>query len=539
MRRSNVSIRLALAVAAAVAAAGCRNPAAEGPRPLAVTPDRGLVSQPVAVRIRGQDFHAKVRTDFVQPGESAVDARFTALLGSVPLRDVTLQPDGSLAATVPEGLRIGEHDLTVIDPEGRKGVLPAAYRVLADTDTAQLVASFRIDPIGPQQAYAPFTVTVAAVDSMGAVVTAFNGSAQLADLTGTAGPGSIGLFQNGVWTGSVEVRAPHAADALTASDGLGHTGTSVSFAVAPSPAAALQFATPARTTVAGQCSGAGQPVVVALFDAFGQPTRASQDLALSLVASPAGDFQAFADDQCTAPLAAPVVPAGGTSITVWFRSTRAGAASLTAAAPSLLPATQGATVLAGAPATLVFLSAPQTLNAGACSQPALVEVRDAWANPSPSGAASIALSVAPSSGVDFFSDSSCTAPAASAPFAIAGWTQAQFWFKGTTAQPVTVAASALSLGIPAATQDELIVPEGSASRLVFLTPPRTAPAGTCSDLVTLQAQDSFDNAVALQMGRSEGGQIYGYMHLPCRVEVNSRVRSEASQSAPLVERNVG
>ncbi len=34
--------------------------------------------------------------------------------------------------------------------------------------------------------------------------------------------------------------------------------------------------------------------------------------------------------------------------------------------------------------------------------------------------------------------------------------------------------------------------------------------------------DWIDNAVALQMGRS-GGQVYGYVHLPCRVEVNARM----------------
>jgi ABC-type polysaccharide/polyol phosphate transport system ATPase subunit len=34
--------------------------------------------------------------------------------------------------------------------------------------------------------------------------------------------------------------------------------------------------------------------------------------------------------------------------------------------------------------------------------------------------------------------------------------------------------------------------------------------------------DWIDNAVALQMGHSEG-QIYGYLHLPCRVEVNARL----------------
>ena len=42
--------------------------------------------------------------------------------------------------------------------------------------------------------------------------------------------------------------------------------------------------------------------------------------------------------------------------------------------------------------------------------------------------------------------------------------------------------------------------------------------------------DWIDNALALQMGRSEG-QIYGYIHLPCRVEVNARVRGESREAA--------
>jgi lipopolysaccharide transport system ATP-binding protein len=66
-----------------------------------------------------------------------------------------------------------------------------------------------------------------------------------------------------------------------------------------------------------------------------------------------------------------------------------------------------------------------------------------------------------------------------------------------------------------------------------------SPAIADGTLMGYQMCDWIDNAVALQMGRSEGGPIYGYMHLPCRVEVNSRVRTEASGSAPLVERTVG
>ncbi len=41
--------------------------------------------------------------------------------------------------------------------------------------------------------------------------------------------------------------------------------------------------------------------------------------------------------------------------------------------------------------------------------------------------------------------------------------------------------------------------------------------------------DRIDNAIALQMSRTEG-QIYGYVHLPCRVEINARLAPEVEQS---------
>jgi hypothetical protein len=51
--------------------------------------------------------------------------------------------------------------------------------------------------------------------------------------------------------------------------------------------------------------------------------------------------------------------------------------------------------------------------------------------------------------------------------------------------------------------------------------------------------DWIDNAVALQMGRGEG-QIYGYLHLPCRIEINARLRQEKpAQETPLAEKRVG
>jgi hypothetical protein len=57
--------------------------------------------------------------------------------------------------------------------------------------------------------------------------------------------------------------------------------------------------------------------------------------------------------------------------------------------------------------------------------------------------------------------------------------------------------------------------------------------------------DWIDNAVALQMSRT-GAEIYGYIHLPCRVKVNARLAAGPEstpagvpEGAPALERHVG
>jgi lipopolysaccharide transport system ATP-binding protein len=50
--------------------------------------------------------------------------------------------------------------------------------------------------------------------------------------------------------------------------------------------------------------------------------------------------------------------------------------------------------------------------------------------------------------------------------------------------------------------------------------------------------DWIDNALALQMTRSEH-EVYGYLHLPCRVEVNARIRGEQAAAAPRLEKRIG
>jgi hypothetical protein len=57
-----------------------------------------------------------------------------------------------------------------------------------------------------------------------------------------------------------------------------------------------------------------------------------------------------------------------------------------------------------------------------------------------------------------------------------------------------------------------------------------SPAIADGTLQSYKMCDWIDNAIALQMGHGEG-QIYGFLHLPCRVEVNARMGgSEARQA---------
>lgn len=54
-----------------------------------------------------------------------------------------------------------------------------------------------------------------------------------------------------------------------------------------------------------------------------------------------------------------------------------------------------------------------------------------------------------------------------------------------------------------------------------------SPAIADGSLLHYKMCDWIDNAIILQMGHGEG-QVYGYVHLPCRVEVNAELGAEVS-----------
>ncbi len=69
-----------------------------------------------------------------------------------------------------------------------------------------------------------------------------------------------------------------------------------------------------------------------------------------------------------------------------------------------------------------------------------------------------------------------------------------------------------------------------------------SPAIADGTLAAYQMCDWIDNAITLQMGRS-AEQIYGYIHLPCRVEVNASLESSAAADSEreirVLEKHVG
>ena len=65
-----------------------------------------------------------------------------------------------------------------------------------------------------------------------------------------------------------------------------------------------------------------------------------------------------------------------------------------------------------------------------------------------------------------------------------------------------------------------------------------SPAIADGTLMGYTMCDWIDNAVALQMGRGER-DIYGYVHLPCRVEVNARIAAGGPAPAPVLEKRIG
>lgn len=448
-------------VALAAFAVSCSDSLPAAPEIVSIKPNQAPSDAPVPIEIQGTHLAARVVTDFDHRTKSELDATFTATLvrtdgnGSqaVALLDIQLTEDSTLTATVPAGLDRGEYDLTVVDPSRRSVTLAGAYRVVV---SAEAVAGFRFDPIGPQRAHVPFTLSLAAVDPTGRVVDGFTGTVILSDRAGTLSPTSAGPFVLGHARVPVTVTFPAASNAITVQDALGHVSTSEGFVVKAGLPEALVFVSEMKATEAGSCS---RPFTVEVHDVFGQPAQAEEPLLLTLSAGPLDAVHFFSDSSCTTATTSLSIAVGDSQASASFSTAQAGHPVLRVSGDRLPSVSQTQTVNPGPPSSLGFSTPARTVKAAGCSAAVTVASLDAFGNPSPVGSdLALAVSATPAAGVAFYADAACSTALGSTSI-VAGTAGATFYFKRATSGPLRIEVTgAVGSGTQTVSQDETIEP---------------------------------------------------------------------------------
>ncbi|HVE85973.1 MAG TPA: hypothetical protein VND93_24120, partial [Myxococcales bacterium] len=297
------------------------------------------------------------------------------------------------------------------------------------------------------------------------------------------------------------------------------------------PPGALAFATAAQTLPAGGCSAV---ITVQTRDGFGNPSNVSGATAVALATTSTGG-RFFTDAACgTAPVTQVSISAGTQSASFYYRDTRSGTSTLTATAGSLTGGTQDETVLAGPRSKLAFLTAAQTLVAGDCSSVATVQFQDQYGNPVPVTAPTVVSLTSTSTAGTFHGDPICATAPITSRTAPAGASIVNFFFQDSVAGTPTLRAA--SSGLTDATQVQTIV-ASSATRLGFVTAPRTITAGVCSPVITVEARDDFNNpasvgaATTVVLTTSAGSSGRFYSDPACTASVPSVSIPAAGTSA--------
>src|SRR5439155_16119623 len=122
----------------------------------------------------------------------------------------------------------------------------------------------------------------------------------------------------------------------------------------------LAFITGSQTLGAGACSAI---TTLQSRDNFNNasPVASATSVALSS-SSTGGSF--YSDATCTTAIASATIAAASSSVSFYFKDTKAGSPLLTAVAGGLTNATQPETINAAAVAEIAFASAPLTVTAG-------------------------------------------------------------------------------------------------------------------------------------------------------------------------------
>jgi hypothetical protein len=317
------------------------------------------------------------------------------------------------------------------------------------------------------------------------------------------------------------------AGSATLSASMGSVSVSHTATINSGAPAALLFPQSPLTLASGVCT----PVTLEVKDSAGNPATRATNRTVGLTASAPPGITLASNDTCTNTTNQVVVSANQSSATFYVSGQGQGSVTVTASASGLTPAELSVTVTPGTPNKLAFVSGPQTLEKGACSAVATVEVRDAANNPTTFTAnGQLTLTANPSAGTTFYSDETCTTSTLSLPVR-AGQGRASFYFKDTTVETVTLTVA--QSGLTSATQQQIITPLRP-TELRFTTLARSAVAGVCSQVLTVEARaqgsvTTVTSATPVTLMASPDTDFKFYSNNTCTTEV-SQVSIATGQS---------
>jgi hypothetical protein len=283
----------------------------------------------------------------------------------------------------------------------------------------------------------------------------------------------------------------------------GISGDSQPLVVIPVYDLSLVFTTPPTTVKAGVVSG---PITIELEDATGAPAISTDDIAVTLSSNSPGNKKFFFDGGGVAEIQGFNIPAGQSSVTVYYKDTAVTQSLISAISPNITTGYEMVTVNAGDPARLFItpgsaLSDGQNIIQNYSSGKITVQIFDSMNNLVPmTSNTKLHLSSSSSTG-NFISNDTNGAWVDSSQNPTltikSGESEGHFYYRDNTLGQVTLTASSQPEHnwINATQMETIYAPV--ISKFAFITPIRAIDTNASSQIITVQTQDITGNAIAV------------------------------------------
>ncbi|MBT3526781.1 MAG: hypothetical protein HN482_10850, partial [Bdellovibrionales bacterium] len=293
------------------------------------------------------------------------------------------------------------------------------------------------------------------------------------------------------------------ATTITAS-GFTTDGTRV-LAVDPASPDSLEFYSTASDVVAGACSEAVQ------FRRLDQYNNITDFASATSVTPSGGSMVFYSDDSCSSSITTINISSGNSSNQIYFKQSVVGTPTLTIGATGVTSATQGQTIVSAPAHELFFNSSTASIVAGECSSAINIQLKDQYSNlVAPTSGQIFTIGSSASASTTFYSDSGCSTDIGTTATISSGSNNTNIYFKDTLAATPTLTISGLTVDDTL----QFTITPAAPDKYQITTSAVDISAGSCSNAVTVQRLDEFDNVASpassstVNLGSSSGNTVF-------------------------------